>query len=1823
MRSIGHVLVLLSFLYCHVLAADDNVTEKAILFLQRYNREAIEVTYESGIKAWIYNTNITDYNSEQMVAQDLISANFTKRYAAEASQFDYKNFQDEDLKRQFASIAEQGTEAMKDPKKLERLGVVLSKMEGIYSKGKVCGVPPDYECLSLEPGLTRLMSESRDYDTLALIWKRWRDVAKGEMKELYKEFVELSNQGVRDGGHNDTGEYWRSWYESETFEDDLKTLLEELKPLYNKLHAYVRRKLQEQYKTKPFPTSGHIPAHLLGNMWAQSWINLYDMLEPYPGKESIDITPVLKARNFTALEMFKVAEDFFVSLGLREMPPEFWNYSMIERPTDGREVVCHASAWDFFKGNDVRIKMCTDITMDDLVTIHHEMGHIQYYLQYQNQPVVFRDGANPGFHEAIGDVMALSASTPKHLHAVGLLETVENNTEADINFLMRQALDKVSFIPFGYMIDQWRWSVFRGDTPPENYTSDWAALRCKYQGISPPVARSSEDFDPGAKYHIPGNTPYIRYFVSYVIQFQFHKALCDAAGETKKGPLYQCDIYNSSAAGQMLGKLLQQGSSKPWPDIFKEITGSPKMNATAILEYFDPLIKWLDEQNKGEQLGWETDCPNITEDIEEPTAKKWLEYYNRKASDMTYRSVLSQWNYGSNITDYNQAAMVNMSLKKSDFDKEMYKQANYFPWTTFSNSSMKRQFKMITNIGTNALDDKDQLKEMADLQAKIEGIYGKAKVEMSDGRSLLLEPGLTEILTSSRNYSELKEAWVKWREASGKLMKTDYAKFVELSNKAVRQLNYSDTGDYWRAVYETETFETDLQNLLEELKPLYKLLHGYVRKQLKKTYGAENFPSTGHIPAHLLGNMWGQQWNNIYNLVEPYKGVEKIDVTPEMLRQNYTVMRMFKTAEEFFTSLGLSPMPAEFWNGTIMVNPDGITMVCHASAWDFYNQKDFRIKMCTEVNMEEMIVIHHEMGHIQYFLQYKDQPVVFRGGANPGFHEAIGDVMALSVSTPGHLRTIGLLNDMKNSYESDINFLMKMALEKIAFLPFGYLIDQWRWSVFSGKTPPEKYNEKWWDLRCKYQGFSPPVERTEDDFDPGAKYHIPANVPYIRYFVSFVVQFQFHDALCKYSGYTGPLHRCDIYNSTNAGDRLRHLLQMGSSKPWTEAMMNFTGTDKMSVAPLMQYFKPLIDWLKNHVPDKDLGWRDECTHVTEADQLKDWLQQFEKEASDNYFMQNEAEWAYNTNITDETAEKVSQVSIGIADYEKRVAQNVSMYDWKEYKDDQLKRRLRKMSDIGTSALKNEDQLRKLSELKSSMESIYSTGKVCLTSGNCVGLDPELEDIMAHSQDYDKLTNVWKDWRDATGRKMKDTYAEFVSLSNAAIRELGYNDTGAYWRSVYDTETFQTDIETLLEQLKPLYQNLHTYVRRKLMTIYGQDKFPDSGHIPAHILGNMWAQEWNNIYKWVIPFKKKQNIDITPELVKQGYNATQLFRTAESFFTSLGLEPMREEFWNKSMIVRPKDREVVCHASAWDFLNGKDFRIKMCTKINMEDLVTIHHEMGHTQYQMQYRHQPIPFRDGANPGFHEAIGDVMALSAQTPEHLRKIKLLPAGNDDEESEINFLLMMALDKIAFLPFGYLIDQWRWSVFSGETQPEKYNEKWWQLRCKYQGVSPPVQRGSNDFDPGAKFHIPGNYPYIRYFVSYVIQFQFHKALCDAANHTGLLHRCDIYQSKEAGQKLMNMLKMGSSRPWPEAMEVMTGQRKMDAGPLMDYFRPLINWLEKQNYQERPGWSDACPETTPKVVVTCPNKVSKDVSDMASTLSRNNVLFLVLALIVISLFTL
>lgn len=592
---------------------------------------------------------------------------------------------------------------------------------------------------------------------------------------------------------------------------------------------------------------------------------------------------------------------------------------------------------------------------------------------------------------------------------------------------------------------------------------------------------------------------------------------------------------------------------------------------------------------------------------EESLARSFLNDLDVTASDMCYRSYIAEWRYASDITDENERLKMEQSLVSSRFEKEAWKNITSFNWQPFLDDDLKRRFRLLaSSLGPSALPE-EKYKEYRKSVDGMEKTYSIAKIcsfKEPANCGLSLEPEITEIMSKSRDFDELKHVWTKWHEQSGGKMRQQYQQFVELSNEAARLNNYSDTGAYWLRNYESDTFKADIEGLWQTIKPFYQQLHAYVRAKLRAHYGEDKIPKNKPIPAHLLGNMWAQSWVNIGDLLTPYPGKTSVDVTPEMLRQGYTPLKMFQMSEDFFTSLGLMPMPSEFWRDSIIEKPPGREMVCHASAWDFCNGKDFRIKQCTSVNMEDFITVHHEMGHIQYFLQYKDKPMVYREGANSGFHEAVGDTLALSVQTTKHLKEIGLLDrNTSEDVEATINFLFSTALEKIAFFPFAYIMDKWRWDVFDGTTSAADYNCHWWHLREEYQGIRSPVTRNENEFDPGAKYHIAANVEYIRYFVSFVIQFQFHRALCIEAGQydpndpAKPLHECDIYRNKAAGAKLAAMLQMGSSKPWPEAMKAITGQDKMDAGAFRDYFRPLELWLinKNKELNEPIGWSTEGT----------------------------------------------------------------------------------------------------------------------------------------------------------------------------------------------------------------------------------------------------------------------------------------------------------------------------------------------------------------------------------------------------------------------------------------------------------------------------------------------------------------------------------------------------------------------------------------------------------------------------------------------------
>ncbi|MGA7649143.1 MAG: M2 family metallopeptidase [Thermoplasmata archaeon] len=478
----------------------------------------------------------------------------------------------------------------------------------------------------------------------------------------------------------------------------------------------------------------------------------------------------------------------------------------------------------------------------------------------------------------------------------------------------------------------------------------------------------------------------------------------------------------------------------------------------------------------------------------------------------------------------------------------------------------------------------------------------------------------------------------------------------------------------------------------------------------------------------------------------------------------------------------------------------------------------------------------------------------------------------------------------------------------------------------------------------------------------------------------------------------------------------------------------------------------------------------------------------------------------------------------------------------------------------------------LSRRVTAMRGIYSKGRFAPRSS------PEplelqgLSRILLESRDASLLEEVWAGWH-SIGRAIRPDFVRYVELANRGATELGFADTGAMWRSKYDMDpvAFAQEVDRLWSEVEPLYRSLHAYVRRRLLEHYGGDRVPTQGPIPAHLLGNMWAQSWEGTLPLLVPPSTPTGMDLTALLAQRGLSPTDMVRTAERFFTSLGFDPLPATFWERSMLIRPRDREVVCHASAWDIDYVDDLRLKMCIELTGEDFLTVHHELGHNYYQRAYARQPFLFRESAHDGFHEAIGDTIALSV-TPEYLVHIGLLDRPTDPS-GDIGLLLQTALDKVAFLPFGLVIDKWRWDVFSGEVPPSEYNSSWWEMRRRYQGVAPPSPRADEEFDPGAKFHVPANVPYMRYFLADILQFQFHRALARVVGASGPLHRASIYGSKEAGRRLAATLEMGTSREWPDALETLTGDRRMDSRGLLEYFAPLQQWLDEQNRTSPVGW--------------------------------------------------
>jgi peptidyl-dipeptidase A len=572
-------------------------------------------------------------------------------------------------------------------------------------------------------------------------------------------------------------------------------------------------------------------------------------------------------------------------------------------------------------------------------------------------------------------------------------------------------------------------------------------------------------------------------------------------------------------------------------------------------------------------------------------------------------------------------------------------------------------------------------------------------------------------------------------------------------------------------------------------------------------------------------------------------------------------------------------------------------------------------------------------------------------------------------------------------------------------------------------------------------------------------------------------------------------------------------------------------------------------------------------------EAQEFMNKAEAQLSDLSVKVNRASWVQENFITDDTQAMAADAIDENTAVTTQLVEQAKRFDGLALSPDLTRKFMLLKLSLTAPAPKDAALRREMTEIGVSLDADYGKGKYCRKNGECLDITA-IEKLMSTSRNPEELKEVWAGWH-AIAPPMRQRYARFIDLSNQGAKEIGFKDTGTLWRAGYDMtpEEFSADLERLWNQVRPLYLSLHTFVRWKLAEKYGPNVVPPDGPIPAHLLGNPWAQEWGNVYDLleVTEDKGGVGVNVTELLKKKNLDPKSMVKYGEGFYTSMGFAPLPPTFWERSLFTKPADRDVVCHASAWDIDNMDDLRIKMCIQVRGVDFVTIHHELGHNMYQRAYKDQPFLFKNGANDGFHEAIGDSIAL-AITPAYLHKVGLLESVPQDS-NDIPELLKQALDRVAFLPFGLMIDQWRWKVFSGEIAPADYNKSWWALRLKYQGVAPPGARSEADFDPGAKYHVAANVPYTRYFLAHILEFQFYRALCRESGYKGPLNRCTFYGSKEAGAKFNKMLAMGQSKPWPDALEVLTGGRQVDASAILEYFAPLQKWLDEQNKGKKVGW--------------------------------------------------
>uniref|UniRef100_A0A5S6QW86 Angiotensin-converting enzyme n=1 Tax=Trichuris muris TaxID=70415 RepID=A0A5S6QW86_TRIMR len=1070
-----------------------------------------------------------------------------------------------------------------------------------------------------------IMATSRDLNLLNETWTKWHDRKFGPLAQLLADGIALSNKGAKSSGFDDATEVWQKMYEMENMETEARNRWISLLPFYEQLHAFVRRELQFLYANR-FNTSA-LPAHILGSLTAANWSALFTLTAPCTKCTMLNLDEALQRQQYTSRRMAQMAEQFFQSMGMPPLTKLFWENSDFNQTYDSPDDYTYT--WDMFRKDDYRVMASNQVTWKNFVVLHKAVARIQYFMHYANQSIAFRVAPNPALYEAVDGFVSLAASSPARLAALNLTTT---NGVNSLNFLMKQALEIMPQLSLDHVMDIWRWKLFRREVPRNSWNSEWWRLRHQYQGIVPPSARTKGSFDPPSEQMWPLDMPSMHRFLGTIIQFQIFQHMCNTTGHT--GPLHLCDLYGNKNVGEKLSNMLRLGSSVHWSKALMMVTGNDEISVAPLLNYFQPLIQFLEENNmnKSNCFGWGLQWPlEVDLTLAKPRCEKHMDWpsdpvqkqeilineflrMNEVQMEVAYQqAAMAEWRYYTTKSHLSKRQMMEALSERIALEQKQANAAAELKVALVRDAKKLRLLKRIANGALRFPGEDSQLfvSALHNMTRTYESGYicapEKPHCHESDNRTdhWYLEPDLVNMLASLNDTDLLKYIWTEWHRNVGAQVLPYFKDTIHAFNAAANDSGYRDAGDWWRSFYEEPNLKQITEELWNDILPFYELLHAHVRGLLlnRLPNATEQFT----IPAHLLGNMWANDWSIVLDMSGSLTQNLYTHACERMVQQNYTSEQMAREADEFFKSIGMAPMDSFFWNNSLLRSYDSPTMDCQTVAMDFYNGKDFAISHCGGVSLKDLAIFHRLMTHVQYFIAYSKQPVKFREGANPAFHEAVAGAIELSVTSVEHLRKLNLLDERtdtmslsvssQSTSQLELGYLYAKALQILPSLTYAYVMDLYRWQIMDGTIAMSQVNNAWWALKNEYQGIAPPELPSSGSFDAGAEYPIVHNVPQIQHFFGQIMQFQFYQALCNHAGYDGPLHRCDITNSTKAGQILARVLSMGSSSAWPEALRLATNSSVASAKPMLDYFEPLINWLKIRTKQDDqcYGW-DNASH---------------------------------------------------------------------------------------------------------------------------------------------------------------------------------------------------------------------------------------------------------------------------------------------------------------------------------------------------------------------------------------------------------------------------------------------------------------------------------------------------------------------------------------------------------------------------------------------------------------------------------------------------